>query len=173
MAYDVARGVTVLFGGVGCDRGCSDTWTWDGRQWAQQPVTGPGARSHASMVYDAARGVTVLFGGGGNGCDGPCGDTWTLGSAGLAPPSAPRSPQAVALGPGSVRLDWQGGGGETSFEIDDAGTGVAVKTVAAGTTSVTLVGLTPGTEYGAVVYAVNSAGYPEPSEQVCATTAPS
>jgi hypothetical protein len=45
-----------------------------------------------------------------------------------------------------------------------------VKTVAAGTKSFTLVRLIPATEYGAVIYAVNAAGYSEnPSEQVCAT----
>ncbi len=35
MAYDAARGVTVLFGGRGCGIKCGDTWTWDGRQWSQ------------------------------------------------------------------------------------------------------------------------------------------
>ena len=81
MAYDAARGVTVLFGGSGgsggCGGGCSDTWTWDGRQWSQQQAAGLGARFDASMAYDAARGVTVLFGGYSCGDTVGCGDTWT------------------------------------------------------------------------------------------------
>jgi hypothetical protein len=38
MAYDAARDVTVLFGGIDCGSpfsDCGDTWTWDGTQWSQ------------------------------------------------------------------------------------------------------------------------------------------
>jgi hypothetical protein len=59
LAYDSARGVTVLFGGVSNDQ----TWEWDGTRWTQRIVAGPHARSGCAMAYDAARGVTVLFGG--------------------------------------------------------------------------------------------------------------
>jgi hypothetical protein len=62
MAYDSARGVTVLFGGTS---GGSETWEWNGAVWAQRAITGPSPSSrygHA-MAYDSSRGVIVLFGG--------------------------------------------------------------------------------------------------------------
>jgi len=58
MAYDAARGVTVLFGGFS-----NETWEWDGTTWRMHAVVGPSARMGHAMVYDAARGVVVLFGG--------------------------------------------------------------------------------------------------------------
>src|SRR5437868_5501888 len=62
MAYDAARGVTVLFGGSG--GGYNDeTWEWNGTTWNQRAVPGPSPRAGHTMAYDAARGVTVLFGG--------------------------------------------------------------------------------------------------------------
>jgi hypothetical protein len=65
MAYDSARGVTVLFGG---STGGGETWEWNGTAWTQRNVPGPFPRSRHAMAYDSARGVTVLFGGsvGGN-----------------------------------------------------------------------------------------------------------
>lgn len=67
MAYDSARGVTVLFGGIRREGGtwvaCGDTWEWNGATWSQRAITGPSPRSYVTMVYDTARGVTVLFGG--------------------------------------------------------------------------------------------------------------
>ena len=67
MAYDVARGVTVLFGG---DRTRSETWTWDGVRWEEHRVPGPSPRSVHAMAYDAGRERVVLFGGGGPGGPG-------------------------------------------------------------------------------------------------------
>jgi hypothetical protein len=65
MAYDAARGVTVLFGGDDGDEDLQDTWEWDGETWEERTPDGPvpSARSEHAMVYDASRGVTVLFGG--------------------------------------------------------------------------------------------------------------
>jgi hypothetical protein len=184
MAYDAARGVTVLFGGSCDDSACGDTWTWDGRQWSQQQVSGPPARAGVGMTYDAARrrhgavrgirlwrpqlqrhldlGRQAMVGaagqrtavtiwcqhgvrrcprrhgavrgirlrrprllrlGGSGGCGGRCGDTWTLvgaptavasaaASSGLvSPPGVPSGVQATAVGPDSIRLDWQSGAG--------------------------------------------------------------
>ena len=61
MAYDAARGVTVLFGG----HGKQDTWEWDGETWVERKLDGPvpSGRSNHAMAYDGSRGVTVLFGG--------------------------------------------------------------------------------------------------------------
>ncbi len=65
MAYDSARGVTVLFGGQirGSSAFSGETWEWNGTQWTLRIVSGPSARFGHAMVYDSARGVTVLFGG--------------------------------------------------------------------------------------------------------------
>ncbi|MEM6531131.1 MAG: kelch repeat-containing protein [Myxococcota bacterium] len=67
MAYDAARGVVVLFGGIASDE-LNDTWEYDGIQWRRgvppgsDQVLPPGRHGH-QMVYDAARGRVVLVGG--------------------------------------------------------------------------------------------------------------
>jgi hypothetical protein len=82
MAYDSARGVTVLFGG-GLD--CSffspcffgDTWEWNGTDWTQRfPATSPSARYSHAMAYDSVHGVTVLFGGANEPGYSGFSDTW-------------------------------------------------------------------------------------------------
>lgn len=77
MAYDSARGVCVLFGGLGNPNPTrySDTWEWNGTTWTQSPTaSAPSARSSAAATFDPARNRTVLFGG----SDGTSflGDTW-------------------------------------------------------------------------------------------------
>src|SRR5262245_45680050 len=44
MAYDQARGVTVLSGGVEAER---QTWEWDGQTWALRATDGPPRSYHA------------------------------------------------------------------------------------------------------------------------------
>jgi hypothetical protein len=73
LAYDSARGVTVLFGGSG---GGDDTWEWDGTDWALADTTGPSPRWGHALAYDSARGVTVLFGGN---ALSDSGETWEYG----------------------------------------------------------------------------------------------
>jgi hypothetical protein len=76
MAYDEARGVTVLFGGYLCeDSLCSpgnpggavayqDTWEWDGTTWTERFVASPPqARWLHAMTYDPLRQRVVMFGG--------------------------------------------------------------------------------------------------------------
>jgi hypothetical protein len=69
MAFDVARGKTVLFGGIGAVRDSvtrewpTDVWEWDGSSWSRIAAVGPLGRGHAAMVYDARRGEVVVFGG--------------------------------------------------------------------------------------------------------------
>lgn len=67
LAYDSARGVTVLYGGfsdaIPEDPFLGDTWEWNGATWTQRPVGGPGGRSLHVMAYDSARHRVVLFGG--------------------------------------------------------------------------------------------------------------
>jgi hypothetical protein len=53
MAYDAARGMTVLFGGSMGGARLNDTWTWDGTSWTQQPVAAPTARGWTQLAYDA------------------------------------------------------------------------------------------------------------------------
>lgn len=76
MAYDTARGVTVLFGGIAAGGINGETWEWNGTIWTKRTsVASPPARFSHTMSYDSARGVTVLFGGnfgGGSFTD----DTW-------------------------------------------------------------------------------------------------
>ncbi len=74
MAYDSARGVTVLFGGSPAFDYSGETWEWNGSAWTQRLVTGPSPRLWHAMAYDAGRGVTVLFGGATNGPNS--GETW-------------------------------------------------------------------------------------------------
>lgn len=75
MAYDSARGVTVLFGGQSSSGYLNDTWEWDGTTWAQRtPANVPPARYIHALAYDGARGVSVLFGGGDG--YGHLDDTW-------------------------------------------------------------------------------------------------
>ncbi|MEW5988913.1 MAG: kelch repeat-containing protein [Chloroflexota bacterium] len=64
MAYDEARGVTVLFGGTVNFGGSNETWIWDGSDWTQLfPDTVPEDRYVHGMAYDSDRQVTVMFGG--------------------------------------------------------------------------------------------------------------
>ena len=87
MAFDRARGRTVLFGGGTFVRGQpyklrEETWEWDGLEWRQVAADGPGARRLTGMAYDRSRKQVVLFGGIGprNAPDLPqpyFNDTWT------------------------------------------------------------------------------------------------
>ncbi len=90
MAYDSARGRTVLFGGTD---GQSQTWEWDGHTWAQRfPSNVPPSRAGHAMAYDRARGVTVMFGGTQT---NPLGDTWEWnGTTWTNPPVVGPTPRA-------------------------------------------------------------------------------
>jgi hypothetical protein len=78
MAYDSARGVTVLFGGLTSSGATSsETWEWNGAAWSLNATTTTGAYNHA-MAFDADRAQVVRFGGAGSlisllgiGCDSP------------------------------------------------------------------------------------------------------
>jgi hypothetical protein len=67
MAYDSARGKTVMFGGLESIQATvpyQDTWEWDGISWTQaHPLTSPSGRGFHSMAYDSLRHRIVLFGG--------------------------------------------------------------------------------------------------------------
>ena len=67
VAYDANRREVVVFGGN--DGGSpelllSDTWVWNGTNWAQRySAAAPAPRSAAAMTFDAATGRILLFGG--------------------------------------------------------------------------------------------------------------
>ena len=73
MAYDVARGRLVVFGGIGPPSGsghAGDLWewsstdgTWTDRTPAPLPAAWPTPRMAAAFGYDAIRGTVLLFGG--------------------------------------------------------------------------------------------------------------
>jgi hypothetical protein len=84
LAYDSARGVVVLFGGVRCEGSTSvrvprlvdtETWEYDGSSWTEfRTAVTPSAQAGHAMAYDSARGAVLLFG-----CNGPDGSpspTW-------------------------------------------------------------------------------------------------
>lgn len=79
MVFDQAHGEVVLFGGqlLSSNERLSDTWVWDGSNWAQRfPVTSPAPRSGHAMAYDAARRQVVLFGGVSTGGFSTFNETW-------------------------------------------------------------------------------------------------
>jgi hypothetical protein len=66
MAFDIARGYAVAFGGYDGNNttALGDTWAYDGTNWAQRtPSAAPEARWGHAMVFDQRRARTVLFGG--------------------------------------------------------------------------------------------------------------
>src|SRR2546427_3666444 len=80
LAYDVARGVYVLFGGQTARATSDETWSWDGKTWkALSPAHKPPPRRAAAMAYDPVHRVVVLYGGvvpdAAEGFDAS--DTWT------------------------------------------------------------------------------------------------
>ena len=89
MEYLPSIGKLVLFGGSNSGRtdDLSDTWTFNGSNWAQiSPSTVPPKRDGAGMTFDGARGNLVMFGG--NTCGAPpctafteIGDTWVFDGA--------------------------------------------------------------------------------------------
>lgn len=68
IAFDPVRGVAILFGGYRLDSlskpiRLSDTWEFDGKQWAKIEGKGPSRRSGASMIYNNKLKECILFGG--------------------------------------------------------------------------------------------------------------
>jgi cysteine-rich repeat protein len=80
MAFDVARGKAVTFGGLQQSGALADTWEWDGTDWKMStPLTAPPARANHTIVYDSDHGRVVLFAGcanGGASC-AELADVWT------------------------------------------------------------------------------------------------
>lgn len=113
LAYDAARGVTVLFGGLNGVKESGtgvlgDTWEFDGTSWTQKfPAHSPTARQGMAMAYDSVRGEVVLFGGKALAPDPVYptdtwrwdGDDWTLASS-TSPDGGGRVKAGIAFDPG-------------------------------------------------------------------------
>ena len=63
VAYDSARDVLVIHGGLQNRNSLDETWEWDGESWARYDGDGPGAREGALMLYDPVRAEMIMFGG--------------------------------------------------------------------------------------------------------------
>lgn len=119
MAFDIARGEVVLFGGHdGSYR--DDTWVWNGTSWTEKTglATKPGPRSWHALAYDEDRQVVVLFGGWSG--SAYLGDTWEWNGTSWAPravsgPSA-REGHAIAYYPGNGIVLFGGGAGSPNNE---------------------------------------------------------
>ncbi|MBI1848955.1 MAG: IPT/TIG domain-containing protein [Planctomycetes bacterium] len=95
LAHDPARARTVLYGGVACCHpdGMTDTWEWDGVDWAfVNPTQSPGGGSLASLSADVARGRIVFHAGFGLTWEWD-GTTWRL----VLPPGTPPAQAYHAL----------------------------------------------------------------------------
>jgi MYXO-CTERM domain-containing protein len=103
MAFDVARGKLVLFGGdVEADPFVTNaTWEWDGTNWTEMsPASSPPARYGCTMVYDIERSKIVMFGGmNWNSSNFLFGDTWEWDGTNWAEQAVTISPSARAYAP--------------------------------------------------------------------------
>jgi cysteine-rich repeat protein len=115
MAYDLARGRVVLFGGELYFNGplMADTWEWDGATWTQpagRVEPGPHAR-HAMAL--ASRGTGVVMFGGVDGSGARQSDTWLWnGSSWTQPATTPppaRADHALAYDDARDRVVLFGG----------------------------------------------------------------
>ncbi|MFN0133539.1 MAG: kelch repeat-containing protein [Phycisphaerales bacterium] len=101
MAYDSARGVVVLFGGLS-GTSLGDTWEWNGTAWSLRATTGPSPRREHTMAYDSTRGQIVLFGGLANAVR--LGDTWLWdGTSWRAASGGPPPRESAAMADDAVR----------------------------------------------------------------------
>ena len=76
MAYDYANEAILLFGGYSNGESVGDTWQWDGENWKEIQITGPGVRNNHVMVTDKDRKRIVLFGGKNRQQNKLYGETW-------------------------------------------------------------------------------------------------
>lgn len=125
MAFDEARGVTLMFGGTRDGKvGLSDTWVFDGRAWQRlEPPGRPLARAFHAMAYDPARRNVVLFGGTSDDGKTVLDDTWLWdGSTWRAVEGAPRPParckHALAFDSERNRMVLYGGSPRDTWEWD-------------------------------------------------------
>lgn len=124
MAYDAARGVTVLFGGMNAaGELLDDTWEWDGTAWRERtPTTRPSARFEHALAYDPRRGRVIAFAG--KPKDGRTNDawewdgtTWTELAPAILPPARSGMTLAPDLTGGLLALGGDGLGGQGTLDL--------------------------------------------------------
>jgi len=97
LAYDSARGKTILFGGNNGSY-LADTWSFDGTNWIRlSPTTSPPPRYLASMVYVPWNGGRIILFGGQN-QNGYLSDTWSWDGTTWTQINTASSPSARASG---------------------------------------------------------------------------
>lgn len=117
MAFDEARGRTVMFGGDQARVGViGETWTWDGATWQQHTGLEPEPRYGHVMAYDPERKNVVLFGGYDRGKKIWFPETWIWDGAAwtkhAVPGPSPRRSPAFAYNRGRRTVLLWGGLGE-------------------------------------------------------------
>jgi PKD repeat protein len=96
MAYDIADGYYVLYGGSSGDTLYGDTWSFTTTAgWTKLgPSTNPSSMTEPAMAYDAADSKIIMFGG----CEGlldcPEADTWTYSGGNWAQDTTGTAPSA-------------------------------------------------------------------------------
>lgn len=129
MAYDEARAVTVLFGGVACipqtPYSCTnvyyaDTWEWNGTTWTEKPAAGFGPATR-SMIYDPVRQRVVRY-------DGSAylyewdGTAWTLRGTSIDPVYGPPiQTLAISMAFDRNRNVYVFASGSDTWELDASG----------------------------------------------------
>ncbi len=131
MAYDAARGVSILFGGVpSVGLSFADTWAWNGTAWAAKPPSGltPSKRIGHALAYDSKRHRVILFGGYDDQDRARYDDTWEWNGTAwrnISPPTgnpSPRYQHALAYDSARDRMVMFGGddGAAATWEWDGA-----------------------------------------------------
>ncbi|MFK7742818.1 MAG: kelch repeat-containing protein [Planctomycetota bacterium] len=93
MAYDLVRGVSVLYGGWSGAGFTNDTWEWNGASWIQVQTNNiPAGRDRFGLCYDLQRSRCVLFGG--ITSTGPSDETWEYDGVDWTLVATPNSPPA-------------------------------------------------------------------------------
>src|SRR5262249_38244808 len=87
----------VLVAGSSGATALSDTWTWNGQEWAQVPSGALPARQRPSVAWNPGRRRLMLFGG--SRLNVAVGDTWEWNGTEwqLSPMSGPEAVQSAAL----------------------------------------------------------------------------
>ncbi len=77
MSFDTSRSVAVMAGSQAADTD-TDTWEWDGTDWAlQAPTDSPSGRAYAASCWDSTRDRVLLFGGSVHGAEASNDETWS------------------------------------------------------------------------------------------------
>ncbi len=104
MAFDAARGVSIVVGGYsGAGAQASTTHAWNGLGWTQVSSGSTSAVSYQSMAFDSVRNVVVLQGGFRGGTASPDTYTWNGTAWSLAATTGPGPRLASAMAFDSAR----------------------------------------------------------------------